>query len=142
MRSSNACAARMWQAMRQRLMAGVVMICLVWGTTDSLIAEVQDVPHIITYQGWLQEEGVNFDGPASFKFALVDAAGSVTYWSHDGSSEGAAEPTGRIPITVTDGLYVVQLGDVNQPGMRNSPSFLPHKIFSYGFGSILAQVQF
>ncbi len=56
--------------------------------------------------------GVNFAGPTGFfKFALVDAAGTTTRWSNDGTSVGGGEPTDGVPVTVSNGHYAVPLGD-------------------------------
>lgn len=49
------------------------------------------------------DNGVNFDGQGFFKFALVNAAGSVTYWSNDNTSVSGGEPTQSIEVTVTGG---------------------------------------
>ena len=69
------------------------------------------VPHQIHYQGRLVVDGVNFSGDGRFKFALVDAAGAATYWSHDGSSTGGGAPASHLLLPVTAGLYAVALGD-------------------------------
>ena len=48
------------------------------------------VPQIISYQGRVAVGTVNFDGTGQFKFALVNAAGTTTYWSNDGTgTEGS-----------------------------------------------------
>ena len=36
--------------------------------------------------------GSNFDGQGAFKFALINAAATTTYWSNDGTSNGGSEP--------------------------------------------------
>src|ERR1017187_10993834 len=59
------------------------------------------VPPLLSYQGRLAASGTNFDGPAQFKFALVNGSGTVTLWSNDNSSSGGAEPTQSVPLTVT-----------------------------------------
>ena len=43
------------------------------------------VPQMINYQGRVAVGTTNFDGSGSFKFALVDASGTTTYWSNEGS---------------------------------------------------------
>jgi formylglycine-generating enzyme required for sulfatase activity len=70
------------------------------------------VPQIINYQGRVAvgSPPVNFDGSGQFKFALVDAAGTTTYWSNDNTSVGGGEPTGAVTLPVTKGLYSVLLG--------------------------------
>ena len=53
------------------------------------------VPQLINYQGRVAVKGVNFDGSGQFKFAIVDAAGTTSYWSNDGTSTAGGEPGGR-----------------------------------------------
>jgi hypothetical protein len=54
---------------------------------------------------------VNFNGSGLFKFALVNATGSVTYWSNDGTSTAGSQPTAAVTLTVANGLYAVLLGN-------------------------------
>ena len=69
------------------------------------------VPQLVNYQGRVTVNGVGFDGTGQFKFALVNADGSVTYWSNNGTSNGGSEPSAAVPLTVTQGLYSLLLGD-------------------------------
>lgn len=78
------------------------------------------VPQIIGYQGRVVVEGVNFDSataghPGVFKFALVNADGTETFWSNDGTSVAGSAPTAGVALAVTKGLYSVLLGDANPP---------------------------
>jgi formylglycine-generating enzyme required for sulfatase activity len=66
------------------------------------------VPGIINYQGRVVVNGTNFDGNGRFKLALVDGAGTVNYWSNDGTAAG--EPAAAISVAVSKGLYSVLLG--------------------------------
>lgn len=66
--------------------------------------------------------GVNYQGQGRFKFALVNSNGTVTYWSHDGTSTGGSAPTGEVLLPVTKGLYSVMLGDVSVPNMEEVPA--------------------
>ena len=75
------------------------------------------VPQIITYQGRVSVNGTNFTGTGQFKFALVNAAGSVTYWSNDGTSSGGSAPTAFVSLGVTNGLFAVGLGDTSLANM-------------------------
>ena len=84
------------------------------------------VPEIINHQGRVTVNGVNFDGMGDFKFALVDAAGTPTFWSHDGTSGGGGEPTGSISLTVDKGLYSVGLGNDDPPFFMDK---IPASIF-------------
>ena len=90
--------------------------------TSWLMGEVQAVPQIVNFQGRVQVGGVNFDGSGAFKFALVDEAGTTTYWSNDGTSVGGAKPTSTVTLPANQGLYYVLLGDVTLPNMTAIPS--------------------
>ncbi len=67
---------------------------------------------MINYQGRVAvgDPAVNFDGTGEFRFALVNANGSTSYWSNDGTSTEGSEPTAAVSLTVTKGLYSVLLG--------------------------------
>ena len=80
------------------------------------------VPPLLSYQGRLTTGGTNFDGSALFKFALVNGSGTVTLWSNDNSSSGGAEPTQSVPLTVTQGLFTVMLGDTTLSNMQPIPA--------------------
>jgi hypothetical protein len=92
------------------------------------------VPGVIGYQGRFATNGVSFNGTASFKFALVDAAGTNTYWSHNNSGTQGGEPSlPAVALAVTRGLFTVNLGDTSVSGMTrpiaasvftNDPVFL------------------
>jgi len=47
---------------------------------------------------------------------------SVSYWSNDGSSVAASEPTLAVTLTVTKGLYSVLLGDATLSNMAAIPA--------------------
>ena len=79
------------------------------------------VPQIINYQGRVAVGTVNFEGSGSFKFALVDAAGTTTYWSNDGTSTAGSQPTAAVTLTVAKGLYSVLLGDTTRANMTAIP---------------------
>lgn len=80
------------------------------------------VPQLINYQGRVVQGGTNFNGTGSFKFALVNAAGNVTFWSNDGTSAAGSQPTAAISLSVVNGLYAVLLGDATIPNMTVIPS--------------------
>src|ERR1700730_6502880 len=75
------------------------------------------VPQIINYQGRVVVGTTNFNGTGQFKFALVNAAGTTTYWSNDGTSAAGSQPTNPVSLTVTNGLYSVLLGDTTIANM-------------------------
>src|SRR5205807_9056656 len=80
------------------------------------------VPQIINYQGRVLSGATNLNGAGSFKFALVNAAGTTTYWSNDGTSSAGSEPTAAVSLTVTNGLYSVLLGDIGLTNMTAIPT--------------------
>jgi hypothetical protein len=80
------------------------------------------VPQLINYQGRIAVGGVNFDGSGQFKFALVDAAGTISYWSNDGASIAGSEPAAAVTLTVSEGHYSVLLGDTTLPNMAAIPA--------------------
>jgi hypothetical protein len=80
------------------------------------------VPQVLNHQGRIAVGGVNFDGSGQFKFALVNANGSISYWSNDGTSTAAAAPTSPVTLAVTKGLYSVLLGDTALASMTALPA--------------------
>lgn len=109
----------------QRLARALALTLLLPFATAALHAQV---PQIINYQGRVVVDGVNFEGTGLFDFALVNSDGSMTYWTNDGQigEDGPAgasiEPVISIPLTVTKGLYSVQLGDTSIPNMAPIPA--------------------
>jgi hypothetical protein len=79
------------------------------------------VPQLINYQGRVVVGTTNFDGSGQFKFALVNTAGTTTYWSNDATSTSGSEPTNAVTLTVTKGLYSVGLGDNSLTNMTALP---------------------
>jgi hypothetical protein len=75
------------------------------------------VPSLLNHQGRIAVQGVNYNGSGLFKFALVNATGSVTYWSNDGTSTGGSQPTAAVTLTVANGLYAVLLGNTELTNM-------------------------
>jgi N-acetylneuraminic acid mutarotase len=80
------------------------------------------VPQLINFQGRVAVAGMNFDGTGQFKFALVNGAGTTTFWSNDGTSSAGSEPTTAVSLAVTKGLYSVLLGDASLTNMSAIPS--------------------
>lgn len=83
-------------------------------------------PQILTYQGHLEQSGVDYTGEGEFKFALVNGGGTATYWSNDGSSVAAAEPAAAVAAPVNKGLFTVPLGD----GSISNMTAIPPAIFT------------
>jgi hypothetical protein len=84
----------------------------VFATITPLSAQV---PNLVSHQGRVAVNGVNFNGTGKFKFALVDTTGSTSYWSNDGTSNAGSEPVVSVSLPVTMGLYSVLLGDTVLP---------------------------
>src|SRR4051812_44352901 len=78
--------------------AGVFII------VSQLSAQVPQVPQIINYQGRVVVGTSNFNGSGQFKFALVAADGTTTYWSNDSTSVGGSAPTNAVGLAVSNGL--------------------------------------
>ena len=93
-------------------LGALVLGCTAWA----------QVPQLLNYQGRVAVGAVNFDGTGQFKFALVNAAGTTTFWSNDGTSTAGSEPAAAIARTVTKGLYAVLLGDIALANMTVIPA--------------------
>jgi hypothetical protein len=70
---------------------------------------VQAVPPVLNYAGQVAVNGEAFDGNGLFKFALVNADGTTTYWSNDGTSVDGSEPQASVAVAVNGGLYSILL---------------------------------
>src|SRR5262245_43921898 len=80
------------------------------------------VPHLINYQGRVTVDGVNFEGSGLFKFELVNAGGTATHWSNDGTGSAGSQPATAVTLTVSKGLYSVLLGDATLAHMTPVPA--------------------
>ncbi len=80
------------------------------------------VPQMINHQGRIAVGGINYEGNGQFKFSLVNANGSATYWSNDGSGTAGAQPANSVSLAVSKGLYSVMLGDMGLANMQALPS--------------------
>jgi formylglycine-generating enzyme required for sulfatase activity len=78
---------------------------------------VQAVPPVLNYAGQVAVNGEAYDGNGLFKFALVNADGTSTYWSNDGTSVNGSQPQASVAVPVNGGLYAVLLGNTAQQGM-------------------------
>jgi len=83
------------------------------------------VPQLINYQGRVVVGATDFNGSGQFKFALVNSNGSTTYWSNDGTSTAGSQPTNGVTLTVTQGLYSLQLGNTALTNM----TAIPYSVF-------------
>lgn len=95
--------------------AGVLLV----GAVPPLRAQP---PQLLNYQGRVVVDGTNFTGMGQFKFALVGGAGSVSFWSNDGTSATGGEPGAAVMVPVDKGLYSVGLGDTSMTNMSTLPA--------------------
>jgi hypothetical protein len=75
-----------------------------------------------TYQGRVTDNGTNFTGIGQFKFALINSG--MTYWSNDGTSIGDSQPASAVGVGVTNGLFMVTLGNTALANMTVIPADL------------------
>lgn len=83
------------------------------GTGTAISPAGPTVPTAVLYQGYVTVGDTPYDSTGYFKFAIVNATGSTTYWSNDGSSP----PMQSVPLQVRHGYFTVMLGDTSLPGM-------------------------
>lgn len=81
------------------------------------LTQLGAVPYLITYQGRVVADGVNYTGEGQFKFALLSAEGATTYWSNDGTSVAGSPPIQAVSLGVDKGYYAVMLGDTTLANM-------------------------
>ena len=83
-------------------------------------------PVTLHYQGRAAVDGIPFTGAGQFKFALVNADGSQTYWrSAVDTTPADGEPDTAISIAVSNGLYSLLLDDTAQMPAPD-PTMLAH----------------
>src|SRR4051812_17347540 len=75
------------------------------------------VPQLINYQGRIVVGSTNFSGTGNFKFALVNATGTIAYWTNDGTHLDGTEPINAVTLNVSNGLFSVLLGDTSISNM-------------------------
>lgn len=80
------------------------------------------VPTLLNHQGRMAVNGVNFEGTGQFKFALVNATGTTTWWSNNGTSTAGSQPTAAVSLAVVKGLYAVLLGNTALTNMTEVPA--------------------
>jgi formylglycine-generating enzyme required for sulfatase activity len=80
------------------------------------------VPQLINYQGRVAVNGVNFEGPGLFRFALVDGAGANHWLNAPDAAPADGMPDAPVSLTVTKGLYSVLLGDATVEHMAVMPA--------------------
>jgi len=91
---------------------------VLWGSPFVTRAQV---PGLLSYQGRVLVNGSSFSGLGHFKFALINADGSRTYWVNSSDNDGDGQPDLSVPVTVEGGLFTIILGDTNLPAMAELP---------------------
>ena len=74
-------------------------------------------PAVVSYQGAVKVDNRPYTGDAYFKIAIVNANGSKTYWSNDGTSAAGSAPSAAVKLVVSNGVFNVLLGDTTLGGM-------------------------
>ena len=92
-----------------------IFFCLFLTSLSTALAQSQ----VMTYQGRLSASGTNFSGMGRFKFALVSADLSKTFWNNDGSS--GEESLAAVTLPVDQGLFTAALGDTALSNMTAIP---------------------
>jgi hypothetical protein len=70
------------------------------------------------YEGLVKLDGIPYNGPGYFKFAIVNQQGDVTLWSNDGTVAGGVEPATAVSVDVLDGVFNVIIGDASTENME------------------------
>ena len=81
-------------------------------------------PQVLNYSGKISVSGQPYTGQAYFKFALVNRAGTVSYWTNDGNFTLIQEPPTAVAVTLTDGIYSVPLGNASLTNMQAIPDLI------------------
>lgn len=85
------------------------------------------VPQIINVQGRVSVAGQLHEGSGAFRFALVDRAGTTTYWRNSPDTQPAdGMPDAAVSLPVKSGLYSVHLGETSLSNM----AVLPLEVFA------------
>jgi hypothetical protein len=98
-----------------RVLAILISLALHAATTQA------QVPTMISYQGRVLMDSVNFNGTGQFKFALVRGPGPTLLWKNDGSA-GNTEPAAAVSLPVANGLVMTSLGDAALANMTAIPA--------------------
>jgi hypothetical protein len=99
------------------LLAGAALAAVTWAAPRNVPLAPGGSPTVVAYQGEVQVGGTPYTGNGYFKFAIVNAAGTTTYWSNDETSTGGGAPTAAVQLAVSKGLFSVLLGDTSLGGM-------------------------
>jgi hypothetical protein len=101
------------------LLAGAALVAVTWAAPGKAPL-AGGAPTVVAYQGEVRVSGTPYTGNGYFKFAVVNAAGSTSYWSNDGTSASGGAPTAAVQLAVSDGVFSVLLGDTTLGGMTQA----------------------
>jgi hypothetical protein len=110
------------------LLSGAVLWATLTQAAPGAVLLGAGSPTVVAYQGQVQVSDKPYNGTGYFKFAVVNAAGTTSFWSNNGSSSGGNEPTASVQLSVTRGLFNILLGDTSLTGMSRA---LTANVFSY-----------
>jgi len=84
------------------------------------LSATAQVPGLISHQGKVTVAGTNYTGTGLFRFALVNASGTTTFWSNDGTSAAGSQPAAAVSLAVARGVFSVNLGDTTVANMTQT----------------------
>src|SRR5512139_1272609 len=98
---------------------GVTVVLARSGLTTPSLSPALTASTVVSYQGRVSVNGQPFNGTGQFKFAVVNAEGTLAYWSNNatGLSTAPFTPTNAVALPVVNGLFNVLLGDTSLPNM-------------------------
>ena len=116
--------SRRWLLLGSVLLIGLLFmsVTLAIARTGPSLPGGQNVPTSVSFQGTVSANSQPFNGTGHFKFAIVNTTGSQAFWTNDGSNLSLAPftPTMSVPLSVTNGVFSVLLGDTTQSGLTQS----------------------
>ncbi len=87
------------------------------------LAVSADIPMMLNYQGYVEDSGgTPIEGSAFLKFAIVNQAGDMTYWSNDGTSVAGDEPDNAVALIAANGIFSIKLGNQDLTNMAALPT--------------------
>jgi hypothetical protein len=99
-----------------------LVFSLVVAAAAAMLPEARgQAPNLLSYQGRILVSGSAFSGTGQFKFALVSADGTQTYWRNSADNNSDGIPDISVSVAVNAGLFMVFLGDTNLAGMAALP---------------------
>ena len=125
----------LWKSIIFRILAKVRVGCLFLALANCGLAK--DVAGVLNYQGRITSGSKVFNGTGQFKFALINSNATTFYWMNSVAGEGGPsnpQPSVAVSVTVSRGLYTVNLGDSSMPNM----ALLPASLFSDGIKSLVS----